>query len=109
MRTAGCDAIGLRQGLQDGFDAVDGLHGLFQRIVDVVLVAQVEFGWRRLADHRLDFLQALRARVADKGVEHIIEGEFQAADFVKHAREHFVGNALAVDQHAVAIEDDQVK
>jgi len=109
VRAAGCDAIGLRQGLQDGFDTVDGLYGLFQGIINVVLVAQIEFGWWRLTDHRLDFLQALRARVPDKGVEHIIEGEFQAADFVKHAREHFVGNALTVDQHAVAVEDDQVK
>ena len=87
------------------FDAVDSLYRLFERIrLMSLLVAQVELGrWRR-ADQVLRLSAGTAPRMADKGVEHVIQRELQAADFFEHAREHFVGDALAIDQHAVTIE-----
>ena len=33
----------------------------------------------------------------------------KAADFLEYRRKHFVGNALAVDEHTVTIENDEVE
>ena len=81
-------------------------NAAFQRLVDFFAVAPIQFRRRWKTDHCLDFLQTLVFGVTDEDIEHFVEGEAQASDFVEHLRKNLVGDALAVDEHAVAIEND---
>ena len=73
------------------------------------MVTQVEFFRGFFADNVFYLLQALQARMTDKGVKHVFEGEFQATDFIQYLGEHFIGDAFAIDQYAIAVKNDQVE
>ena len=73
-----------------------------------LLVASIQIV-RRRTPSAPRFFPGIAGGMTDKDVEHLFEAEAQAADLVERAREYFVGDALAVDEHAVTIENDQIE
>ena len=75
--------------------------------IGIVTIGQGRRGW--MTEHCFNLDQALCLRMTDKDIEHLFEGKLQPAFLVENAGKDFVGDALAVDEHAVTIEDQQIE
>src|SRR5690606_38429367 len=96
------------QPFKDGFDAGHGPDGTFLETPVQLLPPGVEkAGRRRPAEHRADDLDALRNGPAHEGADDLVDVEVEA-ETLQRLVQHFVRDRLAVDEHAVAVEDYEV-
>jgi len=106
--SAGCHAVGDGEGLQCRLHAWDGCDLEPQRLGRARTKLGNEGIGRRCPAHLRDDLNALLHGVTDEDLEHVFERHAQA-DLIQHRAEDLVGDALAVDEDAIAIEDHKVE
>ena len=67
----------------------------------------MELGWQRPADTRLDRGDELRAREADESLQRFLDAG-AVAEVGQKLGKHSIALELALEQHAVEIEDDRL-
>ncbi|MGY3645376.1 hypothetical protein ACVWW2_000667 [Bradyrhizobium sp. LM4.3] len=107
MRAARGDADALVDDVKHVANAADRLKVGFERAEQLVLqVAVIGFG-QLAAELGLDLEIGLPRRAAEKALEYLIRGNWITVPG-QHIRMRATGDHLAVHEHAVAIEDDEI-
>ena len=103
---ARCDARGQRDPVERLKDSVHWRERVCERLAVAVLDRLVEPIGKAVPEVGLDLRPRVSVRAADEPVDHLALAE-RPAQLAQHLHIHFDGQALAVDQHAIAIEDHE--
>jgi hypothetical protein len=96
------------QGIQNHMDARDRLKLLGEGAVRAFPQLIDEARRNVPPQHFANQIEAVSHRVADEPLEHIVDRDGDP-ELHEHRREHAIGDELAIDEHAITVENDEIE